>query len=203
MKQLIAVLIAVAGVAGARQAFAQERAQGPGSVVVTIIPAGGTFFTQGKDTKEPSFGNYGLGGAAEVRINRYLGIEGEVTGALGVTQNLDFASGTSNLKTPNLLNYSGNVVVSVPTGHSVEPYVAGGIGGLTLFDKDTLGINETQTFFTGNVGGGVKWVNGRWGLRADYRFLSVKSKDDAPSFFGRETRYGHRVYGGVLVNVGR
>jgi len=203
MKQLIAVLVAVAGIAGGGQAFAQERSQGTGSVIVTIIPAGGTFFTQGKDTKEPSFGNYGIGGAAEVRINRYVGVEGEVTGALGVTQNLDFASGTSNLKTPNLLNYSGNVVVSVPTGHSVEPYVAGGVGGLTLFDKASLNIANTETFFTGNVGGGVKWFNGRWGLRADYRFQAVKSKDDAPEFFGRETRYGHRIYGGVLVNVGR
>jgi hypothetical protein len=31
----------------------------------------------------------------------------------------------------------------------------------------------------------------------------VQSKDDAPSFFGQETRYGHRVYGGVLINAGR
>jgi len=31
----------------------------------------------------------------------------------------------------------------------------------------------------------------------------LKSKEDAPAFFGQETRYGHRVYGGVLLNVGR
>jgi hypothetical protein len=29
----------------------------------------------------------------------------------------------------------------------------------------------------------------------------VKSKDDAPAFFGQETRYGHRIYGGVLLNI--
>ena len=28
-------------------------------------------------------------------------------------------------------------------------------------------------------------------------------KDDAPSFFGQEERYGHRIYAGVLLNVGR
>ena len=33
--------------------------------------------------------------------------------------------------------------------------------------------------------------------------IAVRSKDDAPAFFGQETRYGHRVYGGVLLNVGR
>ena len=79
----------------------------------------------------------------------------------------------------------------------------GGVGGLTLFDKAGLAIPDTETFFTGNVGGGVKWFNGRWGLRADYRFTAVRSKDDAPAFFGQETRYGHRIYGAVLIRAGR
>jgi len=201
MKQWIATMFAVMGLAGAVPAHAQESSHGVGAVVITVIPASGTFFTQGKDTKAPSFGNYGAGGAAEVRVSRYVGIEGEVSGAFGVTQNLDFTSGTANLKTPNLLTYNGNVVVSVPTHHSIEPYVTGGVGGLTLYSKPSLGISDTETFFTSNVGGGVKWFNGRWGLRADYRFLAVKSKTDAPAFFGQETRYGHRVYGGLLINV--
>jgi len=194
-------MFAVVGVAGAAPAYAQETHPGAGAVVVTIIPAGGTFFTQGKDTKEPSFGNYSLGAAAQVRVNRYVAVEGEVNGALGVTQNLEFTTGTSNLKTPNLLTYNGNVVVSVPTRHSIEPYATGGVGGLTLYSKPALAIPDTQTFFTTNVGGGVTWFNGRWGLRADYRFLIVKSSTDAPAFFGQETRYGHRVYGGVIFNV--
>ena len=33
--------------------------------------------------------------------------------------------------------------------------------------------------------------------------VHVSIKDDAPAFFGQETRYGHRVYGGVLINLGR
>ena len=201
MKQWMAVMFAVVGVAGAAPAYAQETHPGAGAVVVTILPAGGTFFTQGKDTKEPSFGNYSLGAAAQVRVNRYVAVEGEVNGALGVTQNLEFTTGTSNLKTPNLLTYNGNVVVSVPTRHSIEPYATGGVGGLTLYSKPALAIPDTQTFFTTNVGGGVTWFNGRWGLRADYRFLVVKSRTDASAFFGRETRYGHRVYGGLIFNV--
>ena len=72
---------------------------------------------------------------------------------------------------------------------------------MSLFEKASLGINQTETFFTGNVGGGVKWYAGRWGLRGDYRFIGVQSKDDAPEFFGQETRYGHRVYGAIIVNV--
>jgi Outer membrane protein beta-barrel domain len=201
MKQWIGSVVAVVALAGASPVLAQESHPGAGAVIVTAIPASGTFFTQGKDTKAPSFGNYGAGAAAEVRVSRYVGIEGEVTGAFGVTQNLDFTSGTVNQKTPNLLNYTGNVVVSVPARHSIAPYVTGGVGGLTLYNKPALGITDTETFFTSNVGGGLRWFNGRWGVRADYRFIAVKSKADAPTFFGQETRYGHRVYGGLLINV--
>jgi hypothetical protein len=196
-------MFAVVGLAGAGQAYAQEAVSGPGTVVVTIIPGGATFFTEGKNSSGPSFGNYGLGGAVEVNFNRYVGVEGAVSGAIGITQDLQFSSATANLKTPNLLDYSGNVVVNAANHSSVVPYATGGIGGLTVFEKASLGIDDPETFLTGNVGGGVKWYHGRWGLRGDYRFIAVKSKDDAPAFFGQDTRYGHRVYGGVLINVAR
>ena len=203
MTRWIAVLIAVIGIGGATRAFAQESAPGPGTVAVTIIPGGATFFTESNNAKGPSFGNYGLGGAVEVNFNRYLGVEGEVTGALGITQNLTQAGVTSNLKTPNLLNYNGNVVAHLANASSVTPYVTGGIGGLTVFDTAALGISQTETFLTGNVGAGVKWFHssGRWGIRGDYRFIAVRSKDDASSFFGQDTRYGNRVYGGVIINA--
>ena len=203
MTRWIAVLIAAVGIVGADRAFAQEAAPGPGTVAVTIIPGGATFFTESSHGKCPGFGNYGLGAAVEVNFNRYLGVEGEVSGGLGVTQNLTQAGVTSNLKTPNLLNYSGNVVVHLANPTSLTPYVTGGVGGLTVFDTAVLGISQTDTFLTGNVGAGVKWFNrsGRWGVRGDYRFIAARSKDDAPSFFGQDTRYGNRVYGGVVINA--
>ena len=203
MTRLIAVMIAAATLASASQAYAQESTAGPGSVVVTIIPGGATFFTEGKNTKGPSFGNYDLGAGVTVNVNRFVGVEGEVSGALGIAQDLTLTGGTSNLKTPNLLNYSGNLVVSAPNKTSVVPYLTGGIVGLSLFERQSLGVNGTETFFTSNVGGGVNWYAGRWGLRGDYRFVAIKSKSDAPAFFGQETRYGHRVYGGLLLNLGR
>jgi len=203
MKYRIATLAVLIGLVGSSHAFAQTResSSGPGVVEATIIPGGATFFTEGKDTQGPSFGNYDLGGSVTVNFNRYVGVEGEVSGALGLTQTLDF-QGTSlgDQKTPHLLNYSGNVIVNAAKG-SVVPYVTGGVGGLSLFERAGLGINDTETFFTSNVGGGVKWYSGRWGLRGDYRFIAVQSKDDAPAFFGQETRYGHRVYGGVILNI--
>src|SRR5882762_5472257 len=163
MTRWIAVLLAVVGVAGTSQAYAQESsAAGPGPVVVTIIPGGATFFTEGKNTKGPSFGNYDLGAGVAVNINRFVGVEGEVSGALGIAQDLTLGGGTSNLKTPNILNYSGNLVVSAPNRSSVVPYVTGGVGGLSVFEKQSLGIIGTQTFLTSNVGGGLNWYAGRW-----------------------------------------
>src|SRR2546422_10433148 len=123
MTRWIAMMVAAVGIMGASQAYAQEVVPGAGTVVVTIIPSGATFFTEGKTTKGPSFGNYGLGAGVEVNFNRYVGVEGEVSGALGITQDLQFAGLTSNLKTPNLLNYSGNVVVSAANHSAVVPYV--------------------------------------------------------------------------------
>jgi hypothetical protein len=203
MKRWIAALVVVVSgfVAGSNRANAQEVSPGPGRVEVSIIPAGGVFFTEHSQTNEPSFGNYDLGGAVAVNFNRFVGVEGEVNGALGVSQDLQFGGLTSNVKTPNFLNYSGNVVVNAANHSSVVPYVTAGVGGLSVFEKAALGINDTQTFLTGNVGAGVKWYAGRWGLRGDYRFIGVQSKDDAPAFFGRDTRYGHRVYGAVVLNV--
>ena len=197
----VLALISLVGVDRA-QAQTPEQAPGPGTLEVTIIPGGATFFTEASDSNSPSFGNYDLGGSATVNFNRYVGIEGEVSGLLGVSQSLDFVNGAVDVKTPHFLNYSGNVIVSAGRG-SVVPYATAGLGGLSLFERAEVGVNDTNTFLTSNVGGGVKWYAGRWGLRGDYRFIAVQSKDDAPVFFGQETRYGHRIYGGVIVNVVR
>jgi hypothetical protein len=31
--------------------------------------------------------------------------------------------------------------------------------------------------------------------------MATRSTDDAPAFFGQETRYGHRVFGAVIINA--
>ena len=204
MTRWIAVLVAVAALSGATEVSAQDVAPGPDVVVITIIPGGATFFTEAKDNPQaPSFGNYDLGGAVAVNFNRFFAVEGEVSGAIGISQTMQVGTLSVDEKSPHLLNYSGNLVVSAPTGTSVVPYVTGGIGGLTLFERRALVVDDAETFLTGNVGGGVNWYAGRWGLRGDYRFIAVQSKDEAPAFFGQDTRYGHRVYGGVLLNIGQ
>jgi len=134
MTRWIAILLAVVGVVGTGTAYAQETAPGPGVVEVTIIPGGGTFFMKGANTQEASFGNYDLGAGVTVNFNRYVGVEGEVSGALGISQNLQFAGLTANQTTPHILNYSGILVVTAPNHTAVVPYVPGDIGDLSLFE---------------------------------------------------------------------
>jgi hypothetical protein len=198
MKHSIVVLLALASLAVAGNVYAQEAVPGPGKLEVSIIPGGGTWFT--KKDAEPEFSNYDYGAGAAYNFSRIVGVEGEVAGAVGLKQTLNSFVGKQT--TPNMLSYSANVVANLP-GHAVVPYATGGVGGMSVFEKVDVGVPDTETFFTGNLGGGVKWFasNSRWGLRGDYRLVMVKSKGDVTSFFGAERRYGNRIYGAVVINA--
>lgn len=201
MRRWVQALTVCSAVLSAGAAAAQETAAGAGRLEVSAFPGGGILFTQG--SSDPDFGNYALGASLTYNVNRYWGVEGEVGGAFGVDQSLTFRNGKRSVTPPNMLAYNGNVLF-YPTGNDrrVVPYATGGAGGLTMFERQAVGVNNTTTFFTGNVGGGVKYyINRWWGLRGDYRFVAVKSKDNAPAFFGQDTRYGHRIYGGIILNV--
>jgi Outer membrane protein beta-barrel domain len=167
------------------------------------MPVSAAFFTSKGDS--PSFGNYGFGTAVAFNINRVVGIEGEIGSVIATTSDLQFGDLDSHTKAPNMLSYTANVVVALLTRHAVIPYATGGGGGVTMFERPAVGVFNDETFLSGNVGGGVKWYakNNRWGLRGDYRFAVTQSKDDAPAFFGRDTRYAHRVYGAVVINMVR
>ena len=200
MSGRIAAIVLIGMVLGIGRAAAQETT-GPGFVEVTYMPVGAAFFTS--EGAAPSFGNYGFGTGVTFSINRYVGIEAELGSMIATTSDLQFGDLDPHTKAPNMLSYTGNAVVSLWTGHAVVPYATGGVGGLTMFERPGVGVFNDETFLTGNVGGGVKWYapNNRWGLRGDYRFVASKSKDDAPIFFGRDTRYAHRVYGAVIINT--
>jgi outer membrane protein with beta-barrel domain len=193
----VSSVVLLSSLVAAGQAAAQET-PGPGKLEVTFIPAGATFFTN--ESSAPNFNNFNVGAAAGYNFSRVIGVEGEASGSFGLTQHLP---GLDDVDTPNMLSYNGNVVVGLP-GHSWIPYATGGVGGMTVYSSRDLGFDDNiGTFLTGNVGGGLKWYQsgGRWGLRGDYRFQYVKSKDDAPAFFGQDARFGNRIYGGVILNV--
>jgi opacity protein-like surface antigen len=203
MSRTIAALVMMGISLAAGSAYAQDSNTEPAAVEVTFMPAGAAYFSAKGDN--PSFGNYGYGAAVAFNLNRFVGIEGEFGSMIATTSDLQFGDLSGDIKAPNMLSYAANIVLSVPTGHSVVPYATGGVGGLTMFERPALGVTSDETFLSGNVGGGVKWYapNKRWGLRGDYRLAMTRSKDDAPEFFGRETRYAHRVYGGVIINTSR
>jgi hypothetical protein len=201
MFRRVSVLITAAAVIGCGHAYAQETSPGPGVVEVTVIPGGLGFFSSKNGA--PSFGNYGFGTAVTYNINSLIGVEGEFGAMIATSSDLQFGTLNSHTKAPNFLNYNVNGIVTAASFGAARVYGAGGIGGLTMFERDGLGVTGDTTFFVGNVGGGVKWYarNTRWGLRGDYRFLMTKSNNDAPSFFGQDRRYGHRLYAGVIVNA--
>jgi len=203
MSRTIAALVAAGILLGVGSAHAQESTPGPGLVEVTYMPAGAAYFTSKGNA--PSFGNYGFGTSVTFNVNHFVGIEGELGSMIATASDLQFGDLNKDTKAPNMLSYTANVVVSPWTGHSVVPYGTGGVGGLTMFARPGLGVADDETFLAGNVGGGVKWYapNNRWGLRGDYRFGATKSKDNAPSFFGADTRYVHRVYAAVVINTAR
>src|SRR5262245_2998694 len=201
MRKWVLVAVVMASVSVSDRAFAQEGPAGAGRLEVTVIPGGWVGFVEDTEASAPSFSNYQLGGAFTFNINRFVGIEGEVDSSRGLSQTLEFGY-PSDVSTPDMLTSNGNVLVSVPTGKSVVPYAASGVGWLSLFSREEFGITDTETLFTTNVGGGVKWYAGRWGLRADYRFIVVPSRDEVSAFgFGTDARYGHRIYGAFILNV--
>src|SRR5260221_8281807 len=66
-------LLTVATLGGATHAYAQESTPGPGTVEVTLIPGGATFFTnQGNGS---SFGNYNVGAGVTYNFNRIVGVD--------------------------------------------------------------------------------------------------------------------------------
>jgi hypothetical protein len=124
-QRTIAAVVVTLSLFGANRTFAQAERVGPGAVEVTLIPGGSTFFAA--KGRSPSFGNYDLGGSLTYNFNQIVGVEGEAGGTLGISQNLQFGGGIGSVKTPNLVNYSGSVIVSVPTHSPVVPYVTGGV----------------------------------------------------------------------------
>jgi hypothetical protein len=202
---LIAGAVLVTGAAIASPAAAQVERPGAAPVEITFSPGGGVFFTEGTAGIEPDFASYSLGASVTYNATRHVGVEGEIGGAIGVRQRLNFIDNPfDSAKPPNMLSYSGNVLFYPASNErALAPYVTGGIGGLTVFERLAVGISDTETFFTGNFGGGLKYYFGRWGVRGDYRAIAIRSKDDASAFFGSDdTRWGHRVTGAFLLNLG-
>ena len=215
MARTIAAALMVALMIRVTPVLAQE-APGPGTVEVTLFPGGSLFFSHSSGHNESSFHSYSLGGAIGVNFGR-VSLEGELASGIGLAQTLVFGPSTYQVATqplttltgtrpPAMISYTSNVIVPIIGGtrHSVVPYVTAGAGAVTLLQRLEVGLDGVDTFLAGNVGGGIKWYMRRgMGVRGDYRFTAVQNKQDASAFFGRDNRFGHRIYGGVVLILGR
>ena len=170
-------------------------------VDVTLYPSGHMIATEGKVEGQPGFRNNAPTAGVAVNLSSYFAIEGEFTGAFGVTQDL---SALGSGKTPSMIGYSGNLVANLAPHHTLQPYLAVGVGGMRMFARETLGINHAENIETANAGGGVKLMFGQWGLRADYRFVGFDTVDgNASRFIGSDVRHAHRISAGFIIAPGR
>ena len=174
-------------------------------VNITAIPSGVVFVRQGDTALQPGFNNYVPGAAVAVKLTDRIDVEGELAWGIGRTQDLKFHSeDVGTFKSPDLFGCNGNVLVNlVPSDHMFVPYAIGGIGGMHVSTREELGIDSSENFLTGDFGGGAKVMWGPIGIRGDYRFFAVRTNNGDAPFLGDATRYGHRIYAGVVIAPGR
>jgi len=201
------VAFTILALVGASHNVAAQEVAGAGRVELNLIPVGGIWFTNGDRDVSPSFRNYALGASVAVNVNRVIGLEGEFAPGIGFRQTVTFAGVGFRTKVPNTWAYNGNFVYN-PGGSDTRfvPYATAGIGAMVLRPRSDFenisGFTDSETFFTQNFGGGVKWFTAsHWGLRGDYRFLIVDGKSNANTFFAgdNENRFANRVYGAFVI----
>jgi len=107
---------------------------------------------------------------------------------------------TANRKSPNTLALHRQRGPLAADASAFVPYATGGLGGLTMFEKQPR--REQSRHVSDRNVGASKWYapNGFWGLpviTGSWR----RGRRQRAEFFGQETRYGHPVYGAVIINA--
>ena len=178
MTRWIAVMLISNRFRQRKNVYAQESAAGSGhSRRHGRFRAGRHSSPRASRPTDRASSNYGLGGGVEVNFNRYVGVEGEVTGGAWDHAGPDF---TERHVEPE---DAEPAQLQQQRGRSAANRLDRAIRDrrhrrVDAFRQRHARRYHTDTFLTGNVGGGVKWFNssGRWGLRGDYRFVTVKSR---------------------------
>ena len=136
------VFIVVASMGFAVNAYAQETA-GPGKLEIAISPAGATFFTEG-GPEQARFQQLRRRWRARLQLHpgdrRRRGSRRDRSASRRISRSL---ASTIDEKTPNMLSYSGNVVFNM-TRKAFVPYATVGVGGLSMYHRDTLGRRQQR-----------------------------------------------------------
>ena len=163
---------------------ADAQAQGSDSKVEASL-LGGLQILNKNDTALPDqFVNIPVVYSLGYRLTPIVSVEGEFTWMIPLQQSVELGPGSSqDRKTPDILAYQANVRANWPASPAWSPYVAGGVGAMTILsqtDADRVPqLSESQTMFALNFGAGVQYgLNPRWALRGDFReFVGFPSKD--------------------------
>ena len=175
-----------------------------GRLDITAIPAGTLFVRQGKTASQPRFTSYAPGAAMSVKLTDRLHVEGETVFGLASRQDLKFeGERLGEFKPPTMFGYTGNLLVNlVPSHHTIVPYAVGGLGGLHVFSREEIGVTSNNSLVA-DFGGGAKVMWGSIGIRGDYRLFALRAKNEDEPFIGPDTRFGNRVYAGLVFAPGR
>jgi hypothetical protein len=178
---------------------------GAGKTDLSIVAGGWVSFTAPSTSPEPSFGEYVVGGNMSFAPLPWMGVEAELLAGLRRSQVLKYGSTrTLTTKSPPVFMDAVNLVIPfIGDQRAVVPFVTAGIGETTVNRLRDAGQVDTETFFTGNLGAGVKlYTSGRWAYRVDYRYFLIRSEDPAPgTFFGHQERRAQRVTGSLIVKL--
>lgn len=182
MKLAVAALVALALVGLSSTAGAQYEGESRAEASVT----GGVHILNENDTALPDqVVNVPLVATVGYRLTPMFTAEGEFTWIIPVTQTLDLGQGASaERKSPDILAYQANLRADLPVWSSGAPYVAAGLGALTVLsntDEDRFPqLEESETMFALNFGAGLNWdLGSRWALRGDFRELVAFPSDNA------------------------
>jgi opacity protein-like surface antigen len=194
------LLFAAATILTSGVAFGQEPV-GAGRVEIeSALFGGGAIYMP---SSGPQTMGYVLNVAATANVNRWAGIEGDFAWAMSRRQALAFYGvAPVNQRTPNMLFYTGNIVIS-PTGHNhrLVPYIEVGGGAMSVLgtaEAGPFGLTKDSTHLALNIGGGARWFPlPHWGVRGDYRYIAIQNAN--PPVGATPVRHANRLYGALVV----
>jgi len=180
-----AVVAALALALTAGHAAVAAAQDGAGSAAEISVLGGFQILNQNDTALPDEFVNIPAVASVGWWLSPVFAAEGEFSWLIPIERGVRVGTGPEqDLKTPDVIAYQANLRAHLPGAAPWSPYVAGGLGALTVLsntDADRLPqVDESQTMFALNFGGGLRYsLNSRWALRADFREFVAFPSDDA------------------------
>lgn len=122
-----------------------------------------------------NFGSNVDNGRTSVGVNAGALGAGIIGGEVSFGFSPSFFGDSSDFGSNTVMDLMGNVIIGVPLGGVIKPYVVGGLGMIrTQIDGgDVFDVVVSDNDFAWNVGGGIMgYFSDHVGVRGDVRYLS-------------------------------